>query len=648
MNWTASLHEISDDQLRQALGQTHVPALMAALVHLTSSGEHLRGDIRPHVEPLAVVEDGLTEAAREMARAKALAALLAYRDAGCPPLPPLADSLVEETMHYVTGTPIPPEHMALMREELNVYGEDRRRVPIASDAIPHPDRVLVIGAGMSGILAAVRLQEAGISFLVVDKNPEIGGTWYENTYPGCQVDSANHLYSYIFAPRNQWSGHYSGQAELFAYFIGVVRDFNLRQSMRLNTAVEQAVYDESENCWTVTFKDAAGGIASERFDSIISACGQLNSPSMPDIPGIGAFEGIAFHSARWEHQHDLHGKRVAVIGTGCSAAQFVPAIVDQPARLHIFQRSASWLLPTEQYHLAMSEEELWCFRHIPFYARWYRFFLFRARANDGLLPFLYTEENWDAQDGSVSAANAELRAALEASMREQAGDDKDLSDALIPSYPPGGKRPVLDDGQWISALKQPHVTLVTKRIECIEAQGIRTADGQLHEIDVLIYGTGFKADQFLVPMHIVGRSGKELHRAWQGNPQAYLGITIPGFPNFYCLYGPNTNIVVGSSIVFGSECEMRYIMGCLKLQFEHGIASLEVREDTCLDYNKDIDARNRLRAWGSPQVDSWYKNAAGRVSQNWPGTHWEWWQQTRAPDLKDFVAIGPALVGSTR
>ena len=219
----------------------------------------------------------------------------------------------------------------------------------------------------------------------------------------------------------------------------MVKDFDLRQYMRLNTEVVQAVYDETENSWTVTLQNEGGLTSSERFDSVISACGQLNTPAMPDIPGVNSFGGIAFHSARWEHQHDLQGKRVAVIGTGCSATQFVPAIAEQPSRLHVFQRSASWLLPTEEYHSPMTDEELWCFRNIPFYARWYRFFLFRARAIDGLLPFLYSEENWDGQPGSVSAANAQLREAIEESIREQAGEDQALAEALIPRYPPGGK-----------------------------------------------------------------------------------------------------------------------------------------------------------------------------------------------------------------
>lgn len=639
--WNVSLAEISDAQLRQALAQAQVPALMAALVHLTSSGEHLRGEIRPLVEQLAEEEDGLDEERRDKARAMAFELLRSYRDRGCPDLPAPDDELVVETMHYVTGTRIPPEQMELMREELNLYGEDRRRVPIAADSIPDDFRVLVIGAGMSGILAAVRLKEAGIPFLVMDKNPEVGGTWYENTYPGCQVDSANHLYNYIFAPENQWPGHFSGQPELFEYFKGVVRDRDLMPHMRLGCTVEQAAYDEANDCWVVTFRDSEGGQESERFATVIAACGQLNTPAMPDIPGVEEFGGIAFHSARWEHEHDLRGKRVAVIGTGCSAAQFVPAIADEPKRLFVFQRSAPWLLPTETYHMPVSEEERWCFRNIPFYARWYRFFLFRARACDGLLPFLYGDAGWQGPPGAVGEANALLREAIEESIREQAGDDEELAQALIPDYPPGGKRPVLDDGQWISTLRRDHVTLVTDPIERIEQRGIRTADGTLYEVDVLIFGTGFKADQFLEPIRITGRRGCDLHETWQGNPRAYMGMTVPGFPNFYLLYGPNTNIVVGSSIIFGSECEMRYIMGCLRLQFEGGLAALEVRADRWADYNEAIDAQSRQRAWGSPHVDSWYKNEAGRVSQNWPGTHFEWWRQTRAPDPEDFVGGGP-------
>lgn len=636
MDWTLSLQGVDDAQLEQALSVAQIPALMATLIHLKGTGDHLREGVKPHVVPLAEEEDGLSEAARVQAREIALKELIAFRDAGCPALAQPEEPLITEAMHYLTGEAIPQEQMPLMVEELNLFGEDLRSVTIEGSPEPKDFKVLVIGAGMSGILAAVRLQEAGVPYVVVDKNPEIGGTWFENTYPGCQVDSANHLYNYIFARNHQWSGHFSKQRELFDYFNEVVHDHNLREHMRLSTAVTAAIYEENGDYWNVDFEEANGSTSSEQFNVVISACGQLNTPAMPDIPGRDSFAGDAFHSARWNHDVSLEGKRVAVIGTGCSATQFVPAIIDQPSQLNVFQRTPCWLLPAEEYHVAITQEELWCFRNIPYYARWYRLFLFRARANDGLLPFLYGEEDWAGSRSSVGAANDELRQALEESVREQAGDDTELADALIPQYPPGGKRPVLDDGQWISALRQNNVQLVTQGIEKIEATGIRTLDGKLHEADVLIYGTGFHADEFLLPMSITGRDGLDLHASWQGNPQAYMGMTIPGFPNFYCLYGPNTNIVVGSSIVFFSECEMRYIMGCLKIQLEGELGSLEVKADVTTAYNSALDGKNKLRAWGSPNVDSWYKNASGRVSQNWPGTHWEWWQQTRQPNPDDF------------
>jgi 4-hydroxyacetophenone monooxygenase len=524
----------------------------------------------------------------------------------------------------------------LLQEELNLFGEDRRQVHIPEGVVPTDYRVLIIGAGMSGILAAIRLQAAGINYLMVDKNSEIGGTWFENTYPGCQVDSANHLYNYIFEPNHQWPGHFSSRESLFAYFTGVVERHGVREYTQLNTLINSAVYDEENNSWTVQFESAEGLTRTEVFNAVISACGQLNTPAFPDIPGIDSFQGVAFHSARWEHEHDLTGKRVAVIGTGCSATQFVPAIVDQPASMTVFQRTPGWLLPMEDYHEAVTEEELWCFRNIPFYSRWYRFFLFRARASDGLLPFFYEDKNWQGQPKSIGPANAELRTAFEEYIHEQAGDDLELADALIPDYPPGGKRPILDDGGWIGALKRDHVNLVTTSIEEVLPHGIRTTDGQEHEFDVLIYGTGFHANKFLSSIEVRGRSGRELHETWQNDPQAYMGVTVPGFPNFYLLYGPNTNIVTGSSIIFFSECEMRYIMGCLKMTFENGLKSLEVREDVCRLYNADVDSRNRARAWGSPNVSSWYKNENGRVSQNWPGTHFEWWQQTLAPNFEDY------------
>ena len=633
--WQADLADAPDDLIKDALELAHVPALMAAMTHFHGGTQHLQGDIQPNVDLLAEEEDGLSEEQRGQARAMAYDVLTHYRDAGCPTLERPSEQDIASTMHYVTGERMAREHEELLWEELNLFGEDRRRVEIDSATLPADYRVLIVGAGMSGILAAVRLKQAGIPFLLIDKNPEFTGTWFENTYPGCAVDSPNHLYNYIFAPEHQWPGHYSGQAELNRYFNRVVDEWRLRDVARLSTRLVRAAYDETDNAWDVTL-DSGGKQVTERFSTVISAVGQLNTPRNPDIPGLEDFAGISFHSARWEHQHNLAGKRVAVIGTGCSATQFIPEIAKEVENLSVFQRTPNWLVPALDYREPTTDAELWCFRNIPFYARWYRFYLYRARALHGLLPYLYGDDGWQGRDDAIGQANDELREAMTEYIREQTGDSP-LFDQLVPNYPPGAKRPILDDGTWISTLQRDNVDLITQGIERITSEGVLTSDGRLHEVDALILGTGFAANDFLVNMDIVGRNGVKLHEQWHGDARAYLGITVPNFPNFYCLYGPNTNIVVGSSIIFFSECEMRYIMGCLKLQVEGGLPAMECRQEVHDAYNAEIDARNLTRAWGTQKVSSSYRNATGRVSQNWPGDHFEFWERTKLPNPGDFV-----------
>jgi len=634
-DWQTPLSKASDEQIRQALEKAHIPALMAALVHLNGNRDHF-SVVKPHFVMFAEEEDGLTEQDRKLARQLAFDALTRYRDGGCVEPARLTEGDVIATMNYITGEAMTDEEVPFLREELNLFGEDRRHVPIDKAALPEGFQVVIIGTGMSGIMAAIRLQQNGIPFVMLEKNPEMSGTWYENTYPGCQVDSANHLYSYIFEPNHQWSGHFSGAAELKTYFNRIVDKYGLRKYVRLNTAVERATFSESDKRWVIEVS-SNGKRENLVANSVISAVGQLNSPKMPDISGIDSFRGISFHSARWEHEHALDGKRVIVIGTGCSAAQFVPKIAPQCGELKVFQRSAPWLMPTETYHQPMSPEELWLFREVPFYARWYRFFLFRTLAVDGVLPMMYSEPGWQGPPGTIGESNEILRQLLIDSLKEQAGDDEELLAKLIPDYPPGGKRPVLDDGAWISTLKRDNVQLLTDSISEIVPEGVRTADGVVHEADVIIFGTGFKADQFLIPMQVIGRNGIDLVSHWGGDPKAFKGVVVADFPNFYCLYGPNSNIVVGSSIIFFVECQLRYVMGCLKLQLEHGYRTIECKKEVMASYNERIDALNRQRAWGDPSVNSWYKNSAGRVTQNWPGTHGEWWQQTLAPDPEDFI-----------
>jgi 4-hydroxyacetophenone monooxygenase len=632
--WNITIDQASDNHIREALEYADIQSLMGILMHLNGNCNHFNL-VQPHYDPLAEEPDGLTEEQRASIRKLAFTAITLYRDAQSPELPTPTEADVNATMHHVMGQETPEEMLPYLREELNLFGEDTRRVNIDTTAMDEAFKVLIIGSGMSGILAAIRLKQAGVPFMIVDKNAEPSGTWYENTYPGCQVDSVNHLYNYIFEPNHQWPGHFSGQAELKAYFERIIEKYELRQHMRLNTTVIRSTYREHDGLWDV---ETRSNDQNQTFtvNSVISAVGQLNSPQMPEVEGVGDFAGTAFHSARWEHEHDLSGKRIIVIGTGCSAVQFVPEIAPQCGELKIFQRSPPWLVPTEKYHQAMPEEALWLFREIPFYARWFRFVQFRCEAMDGSLPLLYAEDDWQGPKGTIGEGNELFRELLIESLTEQAGDDKALLAKLIPDYPPGGKRPVLDDGAWIKTIKRDNVQLLTDGIAKIVPDGVVTQDGQLHKADILIYGTGFKANQFLAPMEVIGKNGTELVSQWGGDPQAYMGVVVPQFPNFYCLYGPNSNIVVGSSIVFMVECQMRYVSGCLKLQLENDLTALECRPEVMKAYNKKIDVLNSKRAWGCPVVSSWYKNQKGRVTQNWPGTHWEYWQQLLQPDQEDF------------
>ncbi|MDX1581351.1 MAG: NAD(P)/FAD-dependent oxidoreductase, partial [Alphaproteobacteria bacterium] len=386
-----------DETIRSALRDANMHALMASIVHLSGSTDILHGEIKPVTAPLSDSEDGLSEDQREVIREEAFEAIREYRDRGCtlPPLP--ARETIQEMIAFVTGMPVPEGYMPVLEEELAIDGIDRRTVEIngkGPEGRKQDFHVLVIGAGMSGLLAAIRLQQAGLSFTIVDKNEELGGTWWENTYPGCRVDSPNHLYSYIFERNDDWPAYFSTRKTLFGYFKQVAEKYGLADKVRLKTAVERAVFEEASHTWSVELTTPEGK-ETLTANAIITATGQLNQPKLPDIEGRENFKGPAFHSARWEHEHDLKGKRVAVIGTGASATQFVPIIAEEVESLTVFQRSAPWLLPTPDYHEPVPEGQLWLFRHLPYYAQWYRLWLFRRDAADGALPFLFADKGWN-------------------------------------------------------------------------------------------------------------------------------------------------------------------------------------------------------------------------------------------------------------
>jgi 4-hydroxyacetophenone monooxygenase len=626
-----------DEAIRAGVCDAPVPPLLASVAHLTGDLSVLRDELRPDLTKVLAPDNGYAPEQLAAARDVAAEALIRFRDSGSDPAPPPDDDTLRRLVEFVAGGPVDDEHVRLLEEELALDGIDLRapqwhKSDLAADV---ELTVGIIGAGMSGIAVAHRLQQAGVPFVVFEKNEDVGGTWFENDYPGCRVDIQNHFYSYSFAQTGDWPQFHSQQKVLLEYFRHCVDEFDLREHIRFDTEVIEARWSDDDQHWVVQTRTANGQTQTHVVEALVSATGQLNRPLMPDIPGIDDFEGPWFHSARWDHTVDFTGKQVAVIGTGASAVQFIPWLAERAAHLTVYQRTPPWLLPVPTYQHDLPDSLRWLLRHVPGYARWDRLWVF-ARTQEGLLPLATVDPDWQPQDRSVSAANDMVREMLTMYYRAVFPDDE-MCAQVLPTYPPISKRVVLDDGTYPATLQRDDVTLDTTGIAEITARGVRTCDGVEHEFDAIVYGTGFQASKFLTPMRVHGACGADLHERWGGDARAYLGIVVPEFPNLFMMYGPNTNIVINGSIIYFSECEAHYIVESIRMLLEAGVRSMDCRPEVHDAYGERIDAGNRTRAWGVSDVNSWYKNEFGRVAQNWPFNLFEYWQLTRHPNPEDYV-----------
>jgi 4-hydroxyacetophenone monooxygenase len=563
-------------------------------------------------------------------------ALIEYRERGSPPPDPAAP-LLERAMKFLArgaGT----EYLPLLKHELalpcDLGAPDWQKSDIALD---RDFSVAVIGAGLSGVAAAHRLDQAGLRFQVFEKNADVGGVWWENVYPGCRLDTPNFAYSYSFAQKQDWPEQFSRQAEIQKYVSTVAGVTSIRAHVAFKTEVISMTYDDALAHWRVETRDNSGRTRTESFNAIITATGQLNRPAYPEIAGLQTFGGQLFHSARWPVDLDIRGKRVAVVGTGASAYQIVPSIVDDVSQLLVFQRNPPWMLPTPNYHEQIKPGMAWLLRHVPYYGRWFRFWQFWIAA-EGRLPLVEVEPDWD-HPISVGRANEELRLECIEHLRSQLSDRPDLLEKLTPTYPPGAKRMLRDNGVWAAALKQRHARLVTDGILRIEERGIVAADGVLHEVDIIVLATGFQAADYLTPIRVIGRGGKNLHQWWAGDCRAYLGITMPGFPNLFMTGGPTTGVVVNGSAIFSAECAVEYALSAIHGLLSGGYAAMDVRKGPFDAFNERVDAGNLTKAWGVAKTTSWYKNRFGRASQTWPFSLLEYWRLTEKADLADYEMI---------
>ena len=476
-------------------------------------------------------------------------------------------------------------------------------------------------------------EQAGIPYTVFEKNPNVGGTWFENTYPDVRVDVPNHFYSYSFAPNPDWSHYYAHGREIADYVERCARTFGVLANIRFGTEVCRAAFDDTTARWSLELRGRDGREETLRVNALISAVGMLNRPSIPDIDGLDTFEGSVFHSSRWDHGIDMSGRRVAVVGTGASAMQFVPALAPEVDRLTIFQRSRHWVTHNPNYHRSVTDGEKWCFRHIPFYEGWYRFLLMWNSA-DRLYPAFRVDPTWQSPDVAVSRPNDKLRRLMTDYVVEQLADRPELIDQVLPDYPALGKRMLLDNG-WYRTLLRDNVRLVNDRIARVTPRAVVTASGEAVEVDTLILATGFLPNKYLWPMKITSR-GRRLHDVWGEDPRAYLGISAPGFPNLFILYGPNTNPVVGS-VIFMLECQVNYVVRCIAAMIEAQYASMDCRQDVHDRYNDLVDAEHEQLVWRHPRVHSYYNNGEGRVTTNAPWRMVDYWRMTARPDLGEYL-----------
>lgn len=480
-------------------------------------------------------------------------------------------------------------------------------------------KIAIIGAGFAGLGTAIRMRQEGeTEFTIFEKAGGVGGTWRDNTYPGAACDVQSHLYWFSFVEQPDWSRVYPGQAEILGNIERMVDAEGIRPHIRFHKELDTAVWDEARARWQLRFKDGTDVTC----NFLVTGWGQLNRPSTRDIPGVEAFRGEWFHSARWNHDIDLAGKRVASIGNGPSAVQFIPELAKVAGHLTVFQRSPSYVVPREDRPYTDEEREE--------YRR------DREKRMQSRMGYYWDHESWwGAMHPGTDKAKEFTDSAYNLLMSQIS--DPALREKLWPNYPIGCKRIVISD-DFLPVFARPNVSLVTEKLAGIEPAGVRTADGTLHEMDVIIYGTGFDTLQFVAVSDVIGRGGLSLREEWHDVPRAYLGMTVSGFPNFFMLYGPNTNLG-HNSILLMMECQIAYVMRAIRETANHQAAAIDLRADVLEAAYAQLQADLAGTSWAG-SCDSWYKTADGKITNNWSGSVEDYKARTGVFNIEDYALIG--------
>jgi len=633
------LLEATDAEIEDAISYAD-PMMLRGLVYQLTADEKLAStEVTPQVGIDAATFANESEVA--LVRARAAAFLRAYRDAGAGPIDVGPRERLARSLALAGGVEeVPPEDLPLWLEELALepYGRGLTwKRPPAPEGL-RAFSAIVIGAGMGGLNAGVQLKHAGIDFTVLEKNSGVGGTWFENDYPGARVDSPSRTYTHIFGVEFGLSHPFCERDENQRYFNRVADEFGVREHIVFDTEVVSLTWDDASATWEVISKGPDGEQVWHP-NVVISAVGLLSRPSVPTIEGAGDFEGSSFHTARWPEGLDLNGQRVGVIGTGCSGIQLVPELAMLTGHTYVFQRSPEWLFDRKGYRAPYPPQVTWLDRNFPYFRNFMRF---RAHWLTGPYlsgPLREVDPTFD-DPHARSAVNKRLRDERIAFIERKFAGRPDLLEKMIPAYPPYARRPVQVDTDYCyyDALLRDDVTLVTDGIERITPSGIRTSTGAEIELDLIVYATGFKANECLWPMEVRGRASSSVEQLWsKDGPRAYLGTMVPGFPNFFMIYGPNMNSYGGLGVLNLEEMVVRYTMQCIEYLLLSEKRSVDVTEAAYWRWNSALDERESSRIYMDPRAKSYFQNDHGRSATNCPFYGNEMWHHLRSPNFDDLV-----------
>ncbi|CAK7200305.1 hypothetical protein SEUCBS139899_002996 [Sporothrix eucalyptigena] len=630
---------VTDEFIRSAIDKSNLNALRLALLQVTGDPDLAKMRTRRHaVRGGAMYTHVLSEEDTPALKAKAFA-YLKNRKPGDPIPPPPNKEETRKLVDVFGDEPVGDREYEYDYEEL-AFSEFPRSAAWTEGKKPPQDvidkfKVIVVGGGISGLAAAVQLKRLGIPFTVLERQHDVGGTWLLNTYPDARVDVSSFLFQFKFVKGYPWSEYFATAGETQKYLAYVADTFDVRKYFRFNREVVKCVWDEAAAEWELTVKHKTGEIETLRCNAVISGSGLFSTPNLPDIPGLSEYKGNVFHTANWDHNVQYEGKKVALLGTGSTGTQLASAVAAKADTLTVYQRTPNWIMNMEGYRATIDDSVRYIFDNMPYYWNW---FCYSAHATTQQLQYMQTyDREWQAKGGIINERNDLVRKALIQYIEKKTEGIPGLKEKLIPEYAPLVRRLVVDNG-FYDTLRRDNVDLVTDKIKTFTPTGIQTEDGVERPVDVVVLGTGFKTSKYFWPCEYVGRNGVVMEDLWKKDgPRSYLGMTIPGFPNFFILYGPNHQPRSGAFYSWG-EIWMRYIGQCIVNLIENNHRAMDVKKDVFDEYQARLDEAGKSLIWES-KGSSYYVNELGRQSVNTPWHTADYHRMASAPNFDDFETV---------